>query len=420
MAGESSLTPLEKRIVKALLERGERSQDIHALINYERLPTVNFGRISGVKNDKKIKAATGEEVEYFKRRKQSFDPVTGLNLYDDERLIRAREAMILAVTIFNSSTYKFKTGMFAILANIAWTYLMHEFHQRKDGNILNSDGTTFALSHMLSKPDCPLSKGIRNNLETIKAIRDEVEHKLLGRSDPRWLSIFQACCLNFDKTIVEWYGPRLSLQNEISVALQFGKLQIDQAAQLHQLDVPQHIAALDAHLTSKLSEEELNDLEYQFRVVYTFDSASKGSAHIQFLTPDSAEGKSVHNVLQKYKISDDLYPHKPGEVAQLVSRKIGRRFTMSDHTSAWKQHKVRPPKGDKTNRKYCIYHKAYDSYTYNDAWVDLLVTENARSPRRSRHLEAPDLFPASEIAETVNEELTAHMALEPPPPKAKA
>lgn len=398
MAGERGLTALEKSIVKALLARGERNQDIHALINYERTPTVNFGRISGVKNDKKIEPATDEQIEFFKKQKQSFDPITGLNLYDHERLIRAREAMILAVTIFNSSTYKFKTGMFAILANIAWTYLLHDFHQRKDGSILNADGTTFALSHMLSKANCPLSKGIKNNLGTIKAIRDEVEHKLLGRSDPRWLSVFQACCLNFDKTIVEWYGPRLSLQNEISVALQFGRLQIDQAAQLQQYDVPQHIAALDALLTANLTEEELNDLEYQFRVVYTFDSASKGSAHIQFLTPDSDEGKSVHNVLQKYKVSDELYPYKPGEVAALVSKKSSRRFTVSDHTDAWRKHKVRPSKGDKTNRKYCIYHKAYDSYTYNDAWVELLVTEVAKPARPSRHDTNGDVFPVRAAA----------------------
>ncbi|MER8765183.1 MULTISPECIES: DUF3644 domain-containing protein [unclassified Mesorhizobium] len=395
------MTALEKSIVKALLAKGERNQDIHALINYQRTPTVNFGRISGVKKDKKIVPATDEQVDFYKKRKQSFDPVTGLNLYDDERLIRAREAMILAVTIFNSSTYKFKTGMFAILANIAWTYLLHEFHQRKDGSILNADGTTLALSHMLSRADCPLSKGIKNNLATIKAIRDEVEHKLLGRSDPRWLSVFQACCLNFDKTIVEWHGPRLSLQNEISVALQFGKLQIDQAAQLHQYDVPQHIAALDAALTANLTEDELNDLEYQFRVVYTFDSASKGSAHIQFLTPESAEGKSVHNVLQKYKVSDELYPYKPGEVAALVSRKADCRFTVSDHTDAWRKHKVRPAKGDKTNRTYCIYHKAYNSYTYNDAWVDLLVSELPKPRRPSRFDDNNDLFRGATKAEPV-------------------
>lgn len=36
MAGDKGLTALEKRIVKALLAKGERNQDIHVLINYER------------------------------------------------------------------------------------------------------------------------------------------------------------------------------------------------------------------------------------------------------------------------------------------------------------------------------------------------------------------------------------------------
>ena len=43
-----SMTALEKQIVKALLAKGHRNQDIHALINTGRDPTVNFGRISDV------------------------------------------------------------------------------------------------------------------------------------------------------------------------------------------------------------------------------------------------------------------------------------------------------------------------------------------------------------------------------------
>ena len=56
---------------------------------------MNFGRIAGVKKDPKIQPATAEEVAFFRRKKRSFDPVTGLNLYGDERLIRAREAINL-------------------------------------------------------------------------------------------------------------------------------------------------------------------------------------------------------------------------------------------------------------------------------------------------------------------------------------
>jgi hypothetical protein len=375
----TALSDEEKRVVKALLADGMRNQDIHALINYERPSTVNFGRIAGVKKNQKVAPASPEEVAFFRRKKHSFDPVTGLNLYGDERLIRAREAMILAVTIFNSGSYRFKTEMFAVLANIAWTYLLHEHYHRKGVPPLNADGTTFALSHMLSRQDSPLSKGIRNNLLSLKAIRDDVEHKMLGRSDIKWLPLFQACCLNFDKTLVSWFGPRVSLQGDLSIALQFGKLELEQAAQISAYDIPPNITALDALLKKDMKEEELEDLEYRFRVVYTFDSASKGSAHIQFLSPDSAEGKSVQNVLQKFKIADELYQYKPGDVARIVRKASGKPFSVHENTIAWQKHKVRPPSGakspEKTNRDYCIYHPAHRDYTYNDKWIELLVTE---------------------------------------------
>ena len=109
MKKPTALTEEEKRVVKALLAGGMRNQDIHALINYGRSATVNFGRITGVKKNNKIALASPDEVAFYKRKKFSFDPVTGLNLYDDERLIRAREAMILAVMIFNSGGYRFKS-----------------------------------------------------------------------------------------------------------------------------------------------------------------------------------------------------------------------------------------------------------------------------------------------------------------------
>ncbi|MFM8516981.1 MAG: DUF3644 domain-containing protein, partial [Nevskiaceae bacterium] len=33
--------------------------------------------------------------------------------------------------VFNSPSLSFKTEVFSVLANIAWTYLMHEYYERK-------------------------------------------------------------------------------------------------------------------------------------------------------------------------------------------------------------------------------------------------------------------------------------------------
>ena len=375
-----SLTAEEKRVVKALLQRGWRNQDIQALVNVGRSATINGARITEVKKSGTLPASE-EATDFFILRKKYFDPQTGLNFFDDERLIRSREAMALAVQVFNSPSLKFKTEVFAMLANVAWTYLMHEFYARRGVQLENADGHTLLISQMVRRPDCPLSKGMVRNLEAMKEIRDSVEHKTLGRTDRNWLSLFQACCLNYDKMLCAWFGDRLSLQSDLSVALQFARLDVDQLAALHRYEVPDHIEALDARLLEGLTEADLSDLEYRFRVVYTLDSASKSKAHIHFIHPDSQEAEQVRNVLVKYRPADELYPYKPGRVVELVREKSGREFTTNNHVQAWRKFKTRPKSGakhpDDTNKDYCIYHVAHRDYTYSDAWVKLLVNEIA-------------------------------------------
>jgi hypothetical protein len=368
-----SLTREEKRIVKALLNAGQ------ALINSGRKDTINSGRITSVKQDSKQSPATDDEVKFFVLRKRSYEPITGLNRFEHERLIRAREAMILAVHIFNSAALKFKTEVFCVLACIAWTYLLHEFYDRKGVKIVGSDGRSLLLSQMIEKPDCPVSDGIRRNLRALKLIRDDVEHKLLGKSDAKWQSLFQATCLNFDKVMCQLYGEQLTLANELSFALQFSRMNIEQLSTLNKYEIPSNIEALDARLHEGLTSEEIGDLEYQFRVVYTLDAASKSRAHFAFVRPESAEGKEIRNVLVSYKAADHLYPHKPGTLCKLVKDKSGKAFTSSNHAQAWRLLKARPLTSardpEATDKKYCIYHPAHRDYTYADAWIERLVEE---------------------------------------------
>src|SRR5690606_12028206 len=170
-----SLTPEERRVAKALLAKKWRNQDIQALINIGRKATINSGRITGVKKSAEQEIASEEEVTLFLLKKRSYDQQTGLNRYDDERLIRAREAMILAVQVFNSAALRFKTEVFTMLANVAWTYLMHEWYARNtEVELVNSDGFSKPLSELVERGDCPLSEGVRQNLRALKVLRDKV------------------------------------------------------------------------------------------------------------------------------------------------------------------------------------------------------------------------------------------------------
>lgn len=388
---KASLTLEERRIVKALLAKGWKNQDILALINTNRRPTVNGGRITGVKKDDTQDAATDEEVAFFEVRKIAYDPRTGLNQFDDERLVRAREAMILAVQVFNSPAVRFKTEIFTVLANIAWTYLLHEHYLRQDVDIVDAQGRSLVLSQMLDRGDCPLAKGVKDNLRAIKTLRDEVEHFLLGPADTRWFALFQACCLNFDKVMCEMFGKGLSLAHDLQFALQFARPEIGHLSALMNYLIPARIAALDARLAEGMSEEDLANLEYRFRVVYTLDRPQGVPLNFKFVSPETAEGQEIHNVLSRTVAADDLYPHKAKAVIDLVKEQSGQPFNSSHHTKAWKLFRVRPPskslQPDQTDKRYCIYHRAHRDYTYSDEWVARLV-EEVSDPLRFAQIKA--------------------------------
>ncbi len=378
---KATLTPVEKAVIKALLNDGWRGQDVQALINTGRAASINSGRISAIKANAAIVPATKPQVEAFRQKKLLFDHVTGLCPIDNERLVRAREAMLLAVELFNTPRIAFKAGAFSMLANVAWTYLLHEYYERKAVAIVNADGFSLLLSQMIARHDCPLSKGCKQNLEALKEIRDVVEHRTIGMFDQKWLPIFQSTCLNFEKALTDWFGPKLTLGRELGFSLQFAKLKSSDIAALQGHELPEHIAALDASLAAKLGEGDAEDLEYQFKVVYTLTSASKAKAHFQFVQPESAEGKEIQNVLIKYKPADDIWPFKPGEVVARVAAASERGFTSDKHQRAWKLYKARPLTSAAdpaaTIKDYCTYHAPYKSYTYSQAWVDFLVAEIA-------------------------------------------
>jgi hypothetical protein len=371
-----TLTREEKSIVKALLAKGERNQDIQALVNLGRKATINSARITEVKQNQRVSLASDTTVEFYRLRKKSFDPQTGLNLYDDERLIRAREAMILAVQVFNSPSMRFKTEVFSVLANIAWTYLLHEYYERKGVAVMQDDGRSLLLGQMTARSDCPLSQGMKDNLASLKKIRDAVEHLLFRRADAKFLSIFQACCLNFDAKLCELFGDEKTLKGDLSFSLQFAKMDFDQLASLNEFDVPQTIEAIDRELEEELGEERLGDLEYRFRVVYTLENSTKSKSHIKFLHPKDVNAEEVRNVLVKHEVSDKLWPHKAGVTTSLIAEKSGRPFNPRNHTQAWRKFDVRPRQGvgqpQNTKRDFCVYHEAHRDYTYSDKWVDFI------------------------------------------------
>lgn len=370
----ASLTDHEKRISKKLLEDGGTYQDVQQLINTGRNPTINPGRLAGWKGWD-LEAATDLEIMRFKYEKSLVDLKSGLSPIDDERLYRAREAMIAAVEIFNSPNMLFKVQIFPVLSQIAWTYLLHEYYVRKAIDVVDENGNSLLLSQILVRDDCPLEGDVKKNLTATKILRDNVEHKTLASIGRTYWPLFQANCLNFDQTIRKLFGENTGLQDSLSVSLQFSKMDIDQLSQLQAYDLTPEIEAIDNAIAEGVGLSGEEGANYQFKVSYHFEKATKGDSHIVF-SQNNPDAKAKKNVLTQKVVGDELWPYKPGDVVAKVRAEADPSFNAHHHQLAWKKFGARPrPKAKNPadcKKDYCHYHSAHDDYTYSEKWVEFL------------------------------------------------
>ncbi len=179
---------------------------------------------------------------------------------------------------------------------------MQEYHEKSlNESIVRTDGKRVSIFELVSRSACPLSKNVKRNLTAIDEIRDQVEHRIFGKSDNSWLGLFQACCVNFENAICDLFGKSLSLHPHLSFALQFARVSLTQISEKQELTIPANIQALDARLNTDLDENDPLAYEYKFQVVYTLDSSKKTGANIRFINPESQEGQEIHNILIKTK-----------------------------------------------------------------------------------------------------------------------
>jgi hypothetical protein len=372
-----SLNQNEKRIVKYLCNKGWTNQDIQAEINLCRPATVNFGRISAVKSDASQVVATDAEFQSFQTFKRSFDFRTGLNPFTDEILIKSREAIKLAVSVFNNPTLNFRAENFSILANIAWTYFALEYSERTGMPTQRANGSAISLADFLKEGECTFDDGTKNNLKALIKIRDATEHTAIGFGDDAWAGIFQATCVNYEREITKHIGARLSVAAEISFSLQLSSLSIGQVTSMANAKTDEKLTAINAELYDGLTEDQKNDQSFQFSVVYTTVASSKSNSTFQFVSPETAEGKDIATVLVKHKPSAVTHPYRPNQVVQRIVEGGYPDFRPHHHTNLWKQFNVRPATNaeypDHTNLDYCYFNPTFSSYTYNDAWVQKIV-----------------------------------------------
>lgn len=348
----------EVALIKAMLAKGTFGNDQDILAYFTR-PTrsINHARILEIRTEAKhtkAKPATDEELQRFLQDWPQIDPATGLHLRGEELLIKAREAMLVAVQSYNNPKTHFRSEVFIVTAIIAWTYLFHAFFRRENIDYRytqsKSDGTVevlktpqgaekyWELGYCLKHAKSPLDDGTKRNLEFLIDIRHEIEHRMTNRIDDTLSAKLQACCLNFTRVLKSLFGAQYGLDGELSFALQFAAIDFDQRkALLPAADLPPTIEAVRARYEDGLTADQYNDPHYAYRVLFVPKVANKkgqADAVMEYVKPGSEEADAINKAYVK-EVEKEKY--KPRQVVRFMQDAGFRKFGMYRHTKLWKE-----------------------------------------------------------------------------------
>lgn len=325
-----------------------------------------------------VRAAAESDLEEFLANWPEIDPETGLSLRGDELLIKAREAMIAAVHLFNGAGLTFRAELFIVTAIIAWTYLLHAWFKREGidyryrgvgGAVLHTrqgEDKYWELAHCLRHARRPVSPGAVLNLEFLLELRHEIEHRSTNRIDDQVSAKLQACCLNFNDAIKNWFGHRYGLEHRLPIALQFVTFSNDQRLALKRASaLPPHIATMMDAFHQRLDEDQQADPAFAYRVAFVPKvgaRASNADLAVEFIGAETAESQEINRVLLK-EINRRRYT--PTEVWQQMQAEGYPSFNRARHTELWQQLDAKvPAKGFGQTGDY------RNTWVWFESWLD--------------------------------------------------
>lgn len=273
----------------------------------------------------------------------------------DELIHKSREAALAAVQIFNNPQITFKSEMFIVLMNIAWTYMLHAYYRkhgteyryfeqkganRRFGRTVKGAYKYWELERCLNEKLSPVDRDAANNLRFLIGIRHEIEHQMTTKIDSSFSAKFQACCLNYNDHIKHFFGNEQAIDKHLSFSLQFSSISMEHAEQLKSQPIlPGNIKAFVDGFEGKLSEQEFNSPKFAYRVLFVAKTVNhKGQADevIEFVKSDSELAKNVN---QKYAVIKETERPKlrPKTIVNTMRNEGFSKFNMHHHTLLWQK-----------------------------------------------------------------------------------
>ncbi len=277
-------------------------------------------------------------------------------------LVKAREAALCAIKVFNDPLVRFKSEDFIVLMVIAWTYLLHAYYRsigidyqyyrravknKKYEHTKYGARKRWELERCLNDPACPVDLNTQKNLRFLIGLRHEIEHQMTSDLDSYLSGRYQACAFNFNDYTRKLFGEKYSLDPFLQYSIQFADLAEEQLRKVPEVTaVPSHILKYISDFDSSLTEDEFNSPRFSYRLIFTRKLANRpGQADrvVNFIDPNSELAKSID---KQFWVKQEV--ERPKYLAREVVAKVREagfpRFRVNpDHVKIWQSQDAKNP-----------------------------------------------------------------------------
>lgn len=318
----------------------------------------------------------------------------------ESQLQHGRNAAISALRTWNDPTATFRTQNFALLFVTAWNSVALALLLRDGGEwrTLTEDGAPVLIDGRekakepgeLVAAALPGSRyeGLRRNVGFWIGLRNRVAHRDLPALDAVVIPQSQAGLLNLEAVIAEHFGNDYLLAERLSVPLQLSGFRdpgVLASVKKLQASLPLDV---QTYLTgqAETNEQLTNDPTYMLRVTFlpVVPTSGRGPDVVAYFVKPGEVSEELGQALKEYTVLPKIVtPPRPNliatQVVNAVSDQIPYRFTVTMHTAAARNLKVRPERGAAdetvTDPRYCEWVGSVKRHLYNQAWVERLVRE---------------------------------------------
>lgn len=207
------------------------------------------------------------------------------------------------------------------------------------------------------------------NLSFLIKIRHEIEHRMTCNIDQVIGAKLQACCINFNTFISEYFGEQFGLEKRLPLALQFVTFSSEQRLALKgKADLPQHILTKMETFEGALTDEQKLDPAYAYRVIFAPKSANHKSGAdlaVEFIRSDSEDAENINRILIK---EVDKQRFTAIQIVNHTQAQGYPDFSMHHHTQLWRRLDAK-----NLDKKFGRQGDYANSWVWYKSWLDRVL-----------------------------------------------